>query len=73
MSRVPDGVRLEEGELAAGLCDLADLGLKMSLKGKHLCMDGLVKLLQTQSIICMYVFALPVGSGSDRDFLPKNC
>ena len=26
MSRVPDGVRPEEGELAAGLRDLADLG-----------------------------------------------
>ena len=30
VSRVPYGVRPEEGELAAGLCDLADLGLKMS-------------------------------------------
>ena len=26
VSRVPDGVRPEEGELAAGLCDLSDLG-----------------------------------------------
>ena len=26
VSRVPDGVRPEEGELAAGLCDPADLG-----------------------------------------------
>ena len=26
VSRVPDGVRPEEGELAAGLCDLGDLG-----------------------------------------------
>ena len=25
VSRVPDGVRPEEGELAAGLCDLGDL------------------------------------------------
>ena len=26
VSRVPDGVRPEEGELAAGLCDLGDIG-----------------------------------------------
>ena len=43
VSNVPDGVRPEEGELAAGLCDMADLHLKMSLKGKQLCMGGLVK------------------------------
>ena len=57
-SRCVSSVRPEEGEFAAGLCDLADLHLKMSLRGKQLCMGGLVKWLQTQSIAPISLFYL---------------
>ena len=43
---VPDRVGPEEGKLAAGLCDLADLGLKMSLKGKQLSSANIHSLLR---------------------------
>ena len=65
MSHVPDGVRPEEGELSAGLCDVADLHLKI--------MHGWPGEMIANTKYHTYQLVLPVGSGNDGDFLLENC